>query len=101
MKPVYKCDYCSFMGTEDEVKEHEPKCTENYDMRSCYTCKNRGRVIFKKEDDINIVKYECDAGKDVPHGYIMKNCDLYERKEKGLNWTNDFVDALFGSSFRR
>lgn len=67
MKPVYKCDYCSFMGTEEEVKEHEPNCNENYDMRSCYTCKNRGRAIFKKEDNINRVKYECDAGNDVPH----------------------------------
>lgn len=100
MKPVFKCDYCSFMGTKDEVKEHEPNCHENYDMKSCYTCKNRGRAIFK-EDDMNKIKYECDAGKDVPSGYIMKNCDLYERKEKGLNWTNDFVDALFGSSFRK
>ena len=23
MKPLYKCDYCSFTGTEEEVKEHE------------------------------------------------------------------------------
>ena len=37
MKPVFKCDYCQFMGTEEEVSEHEPKCFDNYDRRSCYT----------------------------------------------------------------
>lgn len=93
MKPVYKCDYCSFVGTEEEVKEHEPNCTENYDMRSCHTCKNRGRVIFK-EDGMNKMKYECEAGKDIPEGCVINYCNLYEQKEKSLY--GDLVRSMFG-----
>ena len=26
MKPVFKCEYCQFMGTEEEVSEHELNC---------------------------------------------------------------------------
>lgn len=32
MKPVYKCDYCSYMGTARDVKEHEPMCSNRYDQ---------------------------------------------------------------------
>lgn len=95
MKPVYKCDYCSFMGTEEEVREHEPKCTENYDMKSCYTCKNRGRlsmVDFK-------IKYECEVGRDIPAGCIIKHCDLYEQKEKSKSIFGEFANNLFGTGF--
>lgn len=98
MKPVYKCDYCSFMGTEEKVKEHEPNCQENYNNKGCYTCKNRGRAIFK-EDGMNKIKYECDVGKDVPSGYIMKNCDLYEQKEKSKSIFGEFANNLFGTGF--
>lgn len=87
MKPVYKCDYCSFIGTEDEVREHEPQCYENYDMKSCWSCKNRGKMTMEDK----LIKYECEAGKDVPAGNIFQYCDLYERKEKSTiygGWFN-------------
>lgn len=93
MKPVYKCDYCSFMGTEDEVKKHEPDCTENYDMKNCYTCKHRGKLSFKEKD----IKYECEVGKDIPVGCIIKYCDLYEQKEK--SGYKDLVSGIFGGLF--
>ena len=96
MKPVYKCDYCSFMGAEEEVREYEQKCIENYDNKGCYTCKHRGKMIFR-ESDINKIKYECELGKDVPIGYVMKYCDLYERKEK--EEYKDLVSGLFGGLF--
>ena len=54
MKPVFKCDYCDKMGTEEEIREHEEKCTENYDKKSCYTCKHRGRLIMENK----LCKYE-------------------------------------------
>lgn len=90
MKPVYKCDYCSFMGTEEEVREHEPHCHENYDMKSCHTCKNRGRMTTVE----NKIKYECEVGKDIPAGYIMKHCDLYKQKERSPY--ADLVSSMFG-----
>lgn len=93
MKPVYKCDYCSFMGTEEEVKEHEPKCTENYDMRSCYTCKNRGKLSMEGRN----IKYECKAGKNIPSGNIYQYCDLYERKEKSEY--KDLISGIFGGLY--
>lgn len=93
MKPVFKCDYCSFMGTKDEVREHEPKCYENYDMRSCHTCVNRGRMTMEDGK----IKYECEAGKDIPAGCIIKHCDLYERKEKTP--LGDFASSIFGGRF--
>ena len=93
MKPVFKCDYCSFMGTEEEVREHELTCTENYDMRSCYTCKGRGKMTMKDSK----IKYECEKGKKVPAGCIMKNCDLYEQKEKSPY--GDLVKSMFGGFF--
>ena len=92
MKPVYKCDYCSFMGTEEEVKEHEPKCTENYDMRSCYTCIHRGDVKVQN----NGIKYECKAGKDVPWDSVYKHCNLYEKKVKGESPYSDILASMFG-----
>lgn len=90
MKPVYKCDYCSFMGTEEEVKQHEPVCHENYDMKGCYTCKNRGRLHMVEGK----IKYDCEAGKDIPVGMILTNCDLYDQKEKSPY--SDLISSMFG-----
>lgn len=96
MKPVYKCDYCSHIGTEEDVKEHEIKCTENYDRRSCYTCKYKGKLTFK---DCHL-KYECNNGKDIPEDSIIEFCNLYEKKEEenkdNKNPYYPFFDTLFG-----
>lgn len=90
MKPVFKCDYCTFMGTEEEVKEHEPNCMDNYDRKSCYTCVHKKG--FKMEN--KLIKYECDCERDVPAGKLFEFCSKYERKEKPNKY--DFVDSLFG-----
>lgn len=95
MKPVYKCDYCSFIGTEDEVREHEPQCYENYDMKSCWTCKHRGKMTMEDK----LIKYECEVGKDIPVGNIFQYCDLYERKESTKTFgglSNNLFGGLFG-----
>lgn len=86
MKPVYKCDYCSFMGTEEEVTKHEVDCMDNYDRRSCYTC------LHKK----GLVKYECEAGKEIPEGKFYEFCPQYERKEKSEHPFDDLFGGLFG-----
>lgn len=84
MKPVFKCDYCDFMGTEKEVKEHESKCTENYTRKSCYTCQHRKFV--------NLTQFHCKCGIEIPEGKIFEFCPKYERREKPI----DFMDLFCG-----
>lgn len=92
MKPVYKCDYCKFMGTEEEVKEHEPSCMDNYDRRSCYTCQHRGALSVVNK----LAKYECKKEIDIPEGKIFEFCKQYERKEKSDDPISSFMTDLFG-----
>lgn len=47
MKRAYKCDYCNFVGTRKEVKEHEDFCYKNptarprmRDLVRCSKCDN-------------------------------------------------------------
>lgn len=47
MKPVFKCKYCTFMGTEEQVRAHEDTCTNNYDKKSCFTCKHKAYASVK------------------------------------------------------
>lgn len=88
MKPVFKCDYCDFMGTEDKVKEHEPTCTENYDRKSCWTCQHKG---YK-----NLNQFSCACGKEIPENKIFEFCPQYERKEKSEYPLVDIFGGLFG-----
>lgn len=39
MKPVFKCDYCNFMGTKEVVEEHEKVCIDNPEVKCCQNCK--------------------------------------------------------------
>ena len=88
MKPVYKCEYCDYMGTEEKVKEHEITCMDNYDRRSCFTCKHK---IHK-----SIHQYQCACGKEIPENKIFEFCPQYERGEKS---DNPLVN-LFGDIFK-
>lgn len=90
MKPVFKCDYCSQMGTEEEIRDHEIKCTDNYDRKSCYTCAHK-----KIRSNNGEWYYECTSGKEIPHGNIIEFCPSYSKKEK----TNSILSDLFGSVF--
>lgn len=92
MKPVFKCDYCKFMGSEEEVKEHELVCIDNYDRKSCYTCKHRGRLKMVN----SLAKYECDKEIDIPEGKIFEFCKSYERKEKSDTPRSDIFAGLLG-----
>ena len=74
MKPVFKCEYCSKMGTEEEIREHESSCSENYNKKSCPTCKH-GKIKIKNGD----VWFECSLGKEIPQGCMIEFCPSYER----------------------
>lgn len=92
MKPAFKCDYCSKMGTKEEIREHEPKCFDNYDRRSCYTCKHKVLKSVVK----NCCGYECKVGVEIPEGKLIEFCDSYERKERDVN---PLMDNIFGNLF--
>ena len=91
MKPVYKCDYCNFIGTEDAVREHEARCYDNYDLRGCTTCTYKKTCPSEKPLAWH---FECDCGLEIPEGKMLVGCEKYERKEKTVY--NDFLDGLFG-----
>lgn len=93
MKQVFKCDYCSKMGTEEEVREHEPKCFQNYDRRSCYTCIHKK---FKSGTKLGDCLYECKVGVEIQEGCIVEFCPKYERKEKPDNLLDGLFSGLFG-----
>lgn len=94
MKQVFKCDYCKFMGTEEEVKEHEPICIDNYDRKSCYTCQHKGKLSMVN----GLIKYECCKEIDIPEGKIFEFCNSYERKEKIDNPFGNIFNNIFGCS---
>lgn len=90
MKPVFKCDYCSMMDTEEKIREHEPKCTDNYDRKSCYTCQHK-KLSSKDKKWI----YKCKAGKEIPEGKIFEFCELYIRKDKFEDPITDLFKDMF------
>lgn len=92
MKPVFKCDYCDFMGIEEKVKEHEEDCHKNYDKRSCFTCKNRKTYT-------NPLRFECDEGVEIPPNSLIEHCNCYERKEEDKTSIGNLFSSLFGGPF--
>ena len=89
MKPVFKCEYCDFMGAKEDVEKHESECVDNYDNRSCTTCKHK-KTYFNPT-----LRFECENGIEIPEGKMFENCKSYERKEK-INYKNAMDDLLGG-----
>lgn len=95
MKPVFKCDYCDKMGTEEDIRAHEPNCQDNYDRRSCYTCEYKRT---KCDKDSNWY-FECSAEKEIPKGSIIEFCSKYEQKKKSDSPLGDLFKDLFGGRY--
>lgn len=87
MKQVFKCDYCEFMGTEQEVEKHEVECVNNYSRRSCYTCRHRG---------YQGLCFTCSNGVELPAGKLCEFCKQYDQEEKSTNPLDDLVNLMFG-----
>ena len=89
MKPMYRCEYCDHMGTEDEVREHEAKCIYNYDRNSCWTCKHR--------DKNSLMRFKCLCGVEIPEGKLLEFCGKYEwDEETHTHNTDNIFRGLFG-----
>lgn len=87
MKPVYRCEYCDHMGTQDELMKHEEDCFWNYNRKSCRTCKHA---------DPNSAQYKCLKGVEIPDGCIMERCSEYEWDEKDMTKK---PSSIFGGLF--
>lgn len=90
MKPIYRCEYCSHMGTMDELREHEEKCLWNYDRKSCETCKHK--------DPNSFMRYKCLLGTEIAEGCLIEFCGKYEYD--GKDSTKSTVGDIFGGLFR-
>lgn len=89
MKPVYRCEYCDHMGTEDEVRVHEEKCMYNYCRKSCWTCKHR--------DHSSATKFKCLLGTEIADGCLIEFCSKYENDGKGkVKTVSDIFRGFFG-----
>ena len=69
MKQLFKCDYCSKIGTTEQIAEHEKECMYNYHKRSCWTCKHA---------EMCLLTVKCNAGKEIPTDKYIEQCDKYE-----------------------
>lgn len=87
MKPLYRCDYCDFTGTEEEVKEHEATCIKNYNLRGCLTCVHCNTDDFKT--------FTCMAGRDIPEGYMHQNCLYHKQGEVEVTGVMKVFSDLF------
>ena len=87
MKPIYQCDWCGKRDTEEEIRCHEPLCTYNKELHSCYTCKNQK----------GIMKLECSI-KEIPEGKYFSFCPLWEDNGKDFTKPAGF-DTIFGDLF--
>ena len=88
MKPIYQCDWCGKRDIEENIRCHEPTCTYNKELHSCYTCKNQK----------GLMKIECAAGKEVPEGQYFSFCPLWEDNGEDMTKSVGF-DTIFGGLF--
>lgn len=86
MKQLFRCEYCTEVGTEEEIQKHEQKCIYNYNRKSCLTCKHRVG---------NFLALECSDGKEIPGGNYIENCSSYTWDEKDHT---KFFRSPFGNS---
>lgn len=87
MKPIYRCEYCDVTGTEEEILEHEEECVQNYNKKSCLTCK------YCSTDGFRQVK--CKNGKEIPEGKIVERCPMHEIGEiEVVGFMNAFADMF-------
>lgn len=89
MKPIYRCEYCDHMGTEDEVREHEKECLKNFNNKGCLTCKHC------KTDGLKHM--ECFYGEEIPEGKQFLHCDKHENgKPEIVGFMGAFMNVFGG-----
>lgn len=90
MKPIYRCEYCDFTGTEEEVLKHEEDCAKNYHLKGCYTCKHCSTDGFKT--------VKCKSGTEIPEGKYVKGCPNHEVGEmEVIGFMGAFMNVFRGT----
>ena len=89
MKQLFKCDYCSKIGTAEQIAEHEKECMYNYRKRSCWTCKHA---------EICLLTVKCKVGVEIPKDKYIENCTEYEWDEKDHSEIDATAKSLFGGT---
>lgn len=61
MKPVFKCEYCNFIGTKEAVEEHEEVCIDNPEVKCCQNCRyaRENPYTISIGYDTAATKYRC------------------------------------------
>ena len=89
MKPIYRCDFCSILDTEDKMREHEAVCNYNPLNKTCYTCKHYYRKGngWQKSEMCNAGVFNnslltkiSEMDLNIPH----KQCEKYEHGEPSI-----------------
>lgn len=83
MKQLFRCDYCDFTGTKQEVSKHEKECIKNPNLKSCITCKHCSNWI---------TGVKCKLNKEIEEGKYIQHCSIYEQGEPSM-------DSPFGQVF--
>ncbi len=91
MKQLFRCEYCTKIGTEEEIRKHEESCINNYNNKDCWTCK------FANSENYVFI---CGKGKEIPTGKYISQCDKYEHKEKEVKTDNSF-SSMFNNLFNK
>lgn len=78
MKQVFRCDYCSYIDTEEEVVKHEKTCLGNPEVKCCDNCK------YAFENNLMCSSF---LGNKVE----MLECRYKEQETNGQNFTDSFV----------
>ena len=89
MKQLFRCEYCSETGTEDEISEHEKTCLWNYDKRSCWTCQYA---------EAGFTTIKCTNGVNLEAGKYMEGCSKYKYNVKDHAKKSSFSN-IFGGGF--
>ena len=88
MKQLFRCEYCSETGVEEEIRAHEETCLWNYNKRSCFTCK------YAEKQVLNVI---CRNGVNLEAGKYMEGCRSYEWDGQN-HGTPTAVKSLFGGN---
>ena len=90
MKQLFRCEYCTEIGTEEEIRKHEAECLYNYTKKSCWTCKHK---------ESSFIALKCNAGVELESGKYMECCNKYEWDEKDYTSKSTFAKILNGGLF--
>lgn len=74
MISLYRCDYCDFIGSSEEVIQHETTCIKNPARCSCNYCEY---AFFPTSKTV-----KCDLNKEkIDDNHILINCDAFKAKD--------------------